>query len=171
MVAHMVTCRYCKTKFDINKEEFVQPVPRYYYHKLCYEKKMSGEEQKLVNEEDTFFQVLKKYIPDYNYIQSKKLADSYIKKYNFSWIGMAFTLEYYYGICGNSTKGAKDTIGIIPYVYEQAKKYNDKVIKYSKEPIEQNIKFNETVKEYTIESPTVINPLPHLFFEDDEGDN
>ena len=84
---------------------------------------------------------------------------------------MAFTLEYYYGICGNSTKGAKDTIGIIPYVYEQAKKYNDKVIKYSKEPVEQNIKFNETVKEYTIESPTVINPLPHLFFEDDEGDN
>ena len=60
MVAHMVTCRYCKTKFDINKEEFVQPVPRYYYHKLCYEKKMSGEEQKLVNEEDTFFQILKK---------------------------------------------------------------------------------------------------------------
>lgn len=163
---HIVTCRYCKKKFDANKEEYVQPTSRQYYHLVCF-KKIPQEKQQKVVEEDIFFKTLSKYIPDYNYIQSKKLADKYIKDYGFSWMGMAFTLEYYYGICKNSTKGAKDTIGIIPYVYEQAKKYNDRAKHYIDNPVPSPIAYQENEKTYVIEAPTSYRPIK-LFFEGED---
>lgn len=167
MAPHIVTCRYCKQKFDTNKEEWIQPTSKQYFHAACF-KKLPEEKQIKLVEEDLFFRTLKKYIPDYNYVQSKKLADKYIKDYKFTWMGMAFTLEYYYGICGNSTKGAKDTIGIIPYVYEQAKKYNDRTKYYMNNPskVPDNYQANEKV--YIIAPPTVQDSPIKLFFEGDE---
>lgn len=169
MAQHLVKCRFCKQQFDKLTEDFIQPTKGWYYHKACYET-MPKNEQKEKKDENIFFQILKKYIPEYNYIQSKKLAESYIKKYNFTWSGMAGTLEYHYGVCKASVEGAKDTIGIIPYVYESAKKYWSKVNQYNKNPVQppKDIKKYFKVEEYTIEKPKVNMRLPHLFFEEDE---
>lgn len=169
MAKHLVKCRFCGKQFDASIEEFVQPVERKYYHKACYEQIPKKDQQKQQDEE-LFFKILGKYIPKYNYVQSKKLAEGYIKKYNFTWSGMAGTLEYYYGTCQASTAEAKDTIGIIPYVYEDAKKYWSKVNQYKNNPVQppKDIKEYFKTEEYTIERPKVNGRLPHLFFEGDE---
>ena len=49
MAAHLVTCRICKLKFDLNKtnpEDWIQYKPKFYAHTSCYEKQVKTEKEK-----------------------------------------------------------------------------------------------------------------------------
>lgn len=53
-----------------------------------------------------------------------QLLKNFSSKYRFSYQGMLETLEYYYEVLDNPPKG--DCIGIIPYYYDEARKYMEK---------------------------------------------
>lgn len=51
-----------------------------------------------------------------------KLMNKYIEK-GCTWLGMVRSLEWFYVIKKNSIVKAKNNIGIIPYVYDEAQKF------------------------------------------------
>lgn len=53
-----------------------------------------------------------------------RLMDRYIKK-GYTWLGMLRSLEWFYVIKKNGITKAKNNIGIIPYVYDDAQKFYD----------------------------------------------
>lgn len=53
------------------------------------------------------------------YLISKQI-DDYIKQLNYSHSGIQKTLNYFYDILGNTIDSECATIGIVPYVYEEA---------------------------------------------------
>jgi len=44
MAQNMKLCRYCKERFDINKEKYIMPSKGFYYHEKCYIEKFGTTE-------------------------------------------------------------------------------------------------------------------------------
>lgn len=55
-------------------------------------------------------------------VRSYSLFSNYRKK-GYTWIGMIRALEWFYIVKKNDISKAKNSVGIIPYVYEDAQKY------------------------------------------------
>ena len=118
-----VKCPYCNKYFHREAEEFVQINKTRYAHKACYDRhnaEMSQEERdKLVLTNfikqlfglDTIPAKITKQIQDYH--------DN--KEYTYS--GIYKSLVWFYQIKGNSIDRANGGIGIVPYVYEDARNY------------------------------------------------
>lgn len=120
---HMVTCIYCKEKFDRDKVPTIQVSARRYAHKECAEK---GEASKTQEQKD--LEALEKYIMklfDMPYVNARirKQLKEYQEQYNYTYSGILKTLVYWYEIKGNSTEKANGGLGIVPYIYEQACQY------------------------------------------------
>ncbi len=118
-----VKCVFCGQTFDRDAEDYVQVRYHRYAHRRCAEKE---DPQKLKEESDRdlFYQYIKELFgPDYDYVRINRLAEGYQRKYGYTFNGMYLTLKYFYEI-RNGIKGeTNESVGIIPYVYEQAKKY------------------------------------------------
>lgn len=56
-----------------------------------------------------------------------KLLEDYCKKYKFTYVGMLRGLQYYYEALENTPEG--DCIGIIPYIYDEAQEYMNRIDK------------------------------------------
>ena len=123
-MAHYVTCVICKQRFDRDKFEAVLVNSRRYAHASCAGK-LSPEDAK--KEKD--LQELEDYI-----IKLFKLDHMdgritlQIKKYmqdhpDYTYSGIKNTLFYFYEIKGNSIDKANGGIGIVPWVYEEARRY------------------------------------------------
>lgn len=54
--------------------------------------------------------------------QAFKLMNSYRKK-GYTWLGMMRSMEYFYTVKKNDISKAKQSIGIIPHVYDKAQLY------------------------------------------------
>jgi len=91
----------------------------------------------------------------YNIFGNKLAPAAYrmMKQYRakHSWIEMTRAMEYFYLVRRNSTDKAKNNIGIIPYVIEEAKafyeKENVKVENQTRALIQGVKKYNETTRE------------------------
>lgn len=57
----------------------------------------------------------------------KKQIKDMITYYNFTYSGILGTLKYWYEIKNNTTEKANQGIGIVPYVYTDAKKYYETI--------------------------------------------
>lgn len=119
-MAHIVKCKYCGKEFDTDKEEFVKPVSNRYAHKKCAE---DQDKELLAREkaEDSFYQYLKVLYNDYNYIKIKRIVESYIKKYSYTYSGMEKALRWFYEIKKNPVN--EKGIAMIPYIYKDAYDY------------------------------------------------
>ena len=161
-MAHPVICYYCKQKFDRDREPFVQVSAARYAHKACAEKHQVEKTQK---EKD--YDALVNYIENLfgiGYVSAKvaKQIKEYRETYNYTYSGMLGTLVYWYEVKGATIDQANGGIGIVPYIYEQAKEY------YSK--INQANELNAGVtgyklhfKEIVIEAPQAEIKPPKLF--------
>jgi hypothetical protein len=119
----MVTCIYCKEKFDRDKVPTIQISARRYAHKECAEKDEASKTQ-----EQRDLEALEKYIMklfDMPYVNARirKQLKEYQEQYNYTYSGILKTLVYWYEIKGNSTEKANGGLGIVPYIYEQACQY------------------------------------------------
>lgn len=122
-MAHVVTCVYCKKKFDRDKFPFVQISNRRYAHKEC---SMTEEEKQSQIEKDK--EALENYIMklfNITYIDPRirKQIKQYIEEYHYTYSGIHKSLTYFYEIKGNSIDKANGGIGIVPYVYQNAYRY------------------------------------------------
>lgn len=119
----MVTCRYCRSK--INKETAKKLGKNSYYCPDCLDKKEQEEEEK--NLESQQYRDLIEYICKlYNVKAPSGMILKQIKEmreeYNYKLSGMKLALQYFYEIENHAVMD--DTgVGIIPYVYEKAKKH------------------------------------------------
>ena len=122
-MAHIVTCQYCRKKFDRDKIPFVQISPKRYAHKDC-----SKEEEARLKQEETDKIDIENYImkllgEDYISPRVRKQINTYREQYQYTFSGMKKALVYFYEVKGNSTEKANGGIGIVPYVYKDAFNY------------------------------------------------
>lgn len=120
---HLVKCKYCGVQFDTNVEPYVMASARRYAHKKCAEKFESEKTQEQKDEEQFYKYVKNLFNEDYNYIATKKMAERYIKENNYTYSGMLKSLIWFYEVKHNPKSKANGSIGIIPYIYNQAKNY------------------------------------------------
>lgn len=151
-MAHLVKCFFCEETFDRDKIPNVKINGRRYAHKNCAE----NNQQAVSQEEDksNFYKMVKSiYGPDYNYVMIEKQANSFIKQYGYTWSGMTGCLHWFYNINHGSLEDGHGGIGIIPFIYEDCRKYyqniykaqeNNKNVNKLREPVIFNIQSPRT---------------------------
>lgn len=164
----MVKCPYCEQTFDRNDPmiKFVK-VGRRYAHQSCaiqHEASMTQEEKDMRE----FFEYAKHLFgSDYNYMTTKKLAEQYHKEHGFTYSGMLSSLKWFYVITGHPIEKANGSIGIIPYIYNDAKKYFYNLY-LAQQKNKEVVDYKITVEEITIPPPKIIETKPKLWFDDEE---
>ena len=124
MAAHKVKCKYCQTIFDTNKEPYIYiESSRRYAHKECAEK---YENNKTQDEKD--YELLEEYIKhlfgkSYLTAKVKKQIKDFKKEYNYTFSGIHKTLIWWYEIKKNDLEKSAGGIGIVPYIYDDAKRF------------------------------------------------
>jgi hypothetical protein len=169
-MAHPVKCIYCKGVFDRDKEPYVQVSDRRYAHKHCAEK---NQVQKTQSELD--YEMLVNYIENLfgiDYVNAKiaKQIKDFRETYNYTYQGMLGTLVYWYEVRQSTLDKANGGIGIIPYIYDQAKEYYSTINKTNE--LNANIKnYKLHYKEIEIFAPRAEEKPVKLFDlgEDDNG--
>ena len=122
-MAHIVTCIYCKKKFDRDKIPFTQLSERRYAHIGCAATAQAEQEKR-----EQAKQKLTEYIKQLFGLESltvkiNRQIKEYAEEYNYSYSGIYHTLVYWYEIKKNDISKANGGIGIVPYVYQQALEY------------------------------------------------
>ena len=142
-----VKCLICEQTFDREKEENVK-VGNRYVHKTC-----------LLNTEEGHKIELELYIKTLMHLDKiTPLIKSQINKYytenNYSYKSIMYTLKYFYERQNGDIKKAKG-IGIVPFVYDEAKKYYEQLNKVAinTEKITNINTYTEREKEIIIFSP------------------
>lgn len=150
----IVKCLYCGEPIDRDKEkcQIAQETPRRYAHLTCFAPK-AGVDEVLTNEimeycKDTFG-------PLANFGLIGKQINTYVKE-GKTRQGILLTLKYWYGIKKQSIDKSNGGIGIVPYVYEEAKKYWEKaapkrVAKMDEEVVYVKRKKNKSLLEKMLE--------------------
>ena len=170
MARHYVKCLYCGEQFDRDSEPTKKVNARRYAHLKCWEEHQANMTQEERDIEAFYDYVKNLFKEDYNYLVTKKLAERYVKENNYTYSGMLKTLKWYYEKEGHSIEKSNGTIGIIPYVYNQAMSYYYMLYKAQLINKEKDISNFIISKEKTIEieSPRVYVRPPHLWFEKEE---
>lgn len=166
-MAHIVKCYYCGKEFDRDKEPFIQVRARRYAHKECPSDK--GADKKVLEqiEKDAFYDVVKRiYGENYNYIMINSQAEEYIKQYGYTWSGMRGCLHWFYEINHGSLEEGHGGVGIIPYIYEDVKKYYQNLYKIQEE--NKQAKLVRPSVQFNIQSPRAWQQPPHLLDLPDE---
>lgn len=159
---HKVTCVYCRQTFDRDKEPFVQISERRYAHQACAEK---IQREKTQEEKD--FESLLSYIHlllKENYVEARiiKQIKTFRETYQYTYSGMIGTLAYWYEIKGNPIDKANGGIGIIPYIYLEAKNYYEKMNAATN--INNNIyNYKAQMRIIEIDAPQPQSQQPRLF--------
>ena len=122
-MAHRVKCSICQSTFDRDKEEFVMTSARRYAHKACYER----QQENLDGEEKARKEILeytkKLFKENFNKVKIETQMEKMVreKKYNYS--GILKTLVYWYEVKNGDVEKSHYSIGIVPYVYQDAYNY------------------------------------------------
>lgn len=150
----MSRCKYCGREIDKENEEYVKTT-NYYYHTSCREdgkgiRFCQSCKQTFTDTDEIITYKGKKYHKDcFPEIEDRTLLYDYCcklwglkspgpviisqaKKYRsqgYTFRGMYYSLVYFYEVKGNDRNKVKgeETIGIIPYIYNDARKYYEGV--------------------------------------------
>lgn len=119
----LVKCPYCGKTFSRDVEEYVQINSRRYAHKECFDRhnaELSQEEKDKIAL-DNLIKSLFGYtsIPE----RVKRQIDDYHNNKKYSYSGISKSLIWFYQIKGNPIEKANGGIGIVPYIYEDARNY------------------------------------------------
>lgn len=118
-----VKCLYCGKTFDRDLEEFVQVNKIRYAHKLCYDQHQSHLTQEQKDMETLNAYIKKLFGIDTITAKIKKQIEMYHNENKYTYSGIYKSLVYFYQVKGNSIEKANGGIGIVPYVYEDARNY------------------------------------------------
>ena len=175
MAKHLVKCLYCKEVFDAKPEDmdivWCKPRVNRYAHVECMEKEREGMEQDEKDFDELYRYVSKEQGSNFNFVQFKKVTDSWKKDYNYTYSGMLKSLLYFYEVKKNSKEKLKaGSIGIIPFCYTQAYNYYYDI--YMAAQAAKNADFKGyTYTEISIDAPQKKVLPPKLFNLDMENNN
>lgn len=137
---HPVKCVCCGQQFDRATEEYVEVSSRRYAHKSCA-KSLPTMPDKSVKDYDRLVAYAKKLLgEDYVQIKVAKQIKEFRETYGYTYSGMLGSLIYWFEVRQATKDKANGGIGIIPYVYNQAKEY------FTKLEVASN--FNKDIKDY-----------------------
>lgn len=113
-------CLYCGKDVDISNEEYRMPRTNRYAHLKCY--------NDCYNPDEEFISLIYKFLKEevkisFDYPQCEKQRIHFITKLGYTNEGILNALKYFYLIKKNSPEKAGNRIGIVPYVYDEAKEY------------------------------------------------
>lgn len=174
-MAHYVVCPVCNKKFDRDKIEFVKEGRRY----LHIECAQTAEERLSKEEKDK--RALNQYIMQLfgtEYVNPR--IQTQIRKYTsengFTYAGILMALKYFYEVRHGDIEKAHGGIGIVEYIYQDAKNYYFDIWQAQQvnkgKQIDLYIPANN-VKEITIKAPVKKPFLKRIFSfldEEKEGD-
>lgn len=115
-MGRLVKCAYCENLVD---KDLAERYKDKNFHKECC--KIFKERDELAEYICELFK-LKKAGPR-NYTLMKRFQE----ENGYSYTGMLNALKYFYEVRHNSIEKSNSSIGIIPYVYEEAQRYYNKV--------------------------------------------
>lgn len=170
-MAHIVTCPFCSVKFDRDKQSFIQVSAKRYAHVECYNAREENktQEQKDLEELEELIKTL--FNEPYVNARIKKQIKDYMAEYHYTYRGIILTLKYWYGVKAQSIEKANGGIGIVPFVYEDAKRYYRSIYMAKMANMEKDSNaFVNKVKEISIESPRVAAKPIKLFNLEDEDE-
>lgn len=108
---------------DKAKSDWIMPSQNWYYHKECYE---TWRAAPATDEEwvEMIFDFLARDMKvSYNYHLCKQQIENYWKKEKINPKGIYFSLKYFYEIKKHPWEKGHGGIGIVPYVFNEAKAY------------------------------------------------
>lgn len=116
---HIVQCVYCQKKFDRDKEKFQVVSNRRYAHIGC--------NKPIITQDTVGAGTIKTYAGQLlrgtaNFSLIAKQTKDFVAR-GLSHYGIYMTLKYWYEVKNNPIEKAKGGIGIVPYVYDEAKEY------------------------------------------------
>lgn len=178
MAKHLVKCKICGKEFDLNQEQGVIVSARRYAHQSCFPQGQLVPMEKKP-EDDPEYQTLIAYINQLfgnkcNWAMTKKYIKKFKDENGYTYSGILKSLTYFYEIKKNSIDKANGSIGIVPFVYQDAYNYY-----YSLYVAQQNLqnsspqqfKNNEVViKIKAPKSKGIFKKLFQIKEEDDEGE-
>lgn len=118
--ADIVICNYCKKSFNKKKTKGYEKRGEKYFHPECLKKENQRE---YTDKEKLDMYIMELYQTDYVSPRIKKQINKYVEEYGFTYSGIQYTLDYWINIKKHPYNIKQDTIGIVPYIYEQAKAY------------------------------------------------
>lgn len=161
-----VKCFFCQEYFDREKEPSVKINARRYAHKKCAENQNKEILQEEIDKENFYKMVKSVYGKNYNFMMIDKQANNYIKQYNYTWSGMTACLYWFYTINHGNLEEGHGGIGIIPYIYDDVKKYYQQL--YITQNKNSNKQMRQRVIEFNIAPPKSQRPALHLLNLGDE---
>ena len=126
---HKVKCKYCSLIFDADKEPYVYiESSRRYAHKECYEKVNATVVELTQNEKD--YLELEAYLnKKFGKVSIKAIRQvkNYKDEYGYTYRGIYNALHWWFDITKHPVNESIDGIGIIPFIYEEASRYFEKI--------------------------------------------
>lgn len=154
-MAHYVICSICNKRFDRDKFPAVLTSSRRYAHASCAGQLSEEDAQK----EKDYLELEAYIIKLFNLEHMDGRITLQIKKYmqdhpEYTYSGIKRTLQYFYEIKGNSIEKANGGIGIVPWVYDEAKRYYYNQWLLSQKNADKDIQaYTPKVKEIIIQPP------------------
>lgn len=146
-----VKCPYCNQYFRRSAEKYEFYKQRY-WHVDCYNAQV-GEKQRITTERQELISYIEKLFNKKVDARILRQIKTFIDDYGYKYKGIQLTLEYFFELKGNSLVKSQGGIGIVPYVYEEAKQYY-----MMKQQVAENLRTLEDVpvteKKVTIKDPT-----------------
>lgn len=164
MAKHMVKCSLCGEMFDEFTTESVKTSSKRFAHKICYDS-MSKEQRDKLEFESYLGKLFGKSI---NYVLCNQLIKRYINVNHYTYHGMMLTLKYFYEVQHNPVEKANGSIAIIPYCYNDAKKYYTELCRKKKINNNKDLSSFYNEVEVCINAPKAEKKNHRLFFEEEE---
>lgn len=139
----MVKCPYCQEK--LSKDDAITKGRQYYHENCLKEKERNSEHYK-----ELIGYICTLYGLDTPTGMILKQIKDFQEQYGYKLKGMTLALKYFHETLGNPVRDG-DGIGIIPFVYEEAKKYY--LLKIEVEKSASNIEAQKNTRVYEIYSP------------------
>ena len=151
-MAHMVTCTKCGKRFDRDKYKYIEVGARRYAHENCDLIELNQTAQ----DKNALLEYIKQiYGSKEVSVKILKQIQTYTTDYNYTYSGIHKSLIYWFEIRKNSIEKSKGTIGIVPYIYDEAKEYFFSIFQAQ----EKNKTQNEITSKF-YESKTITIPPP-----------
>jgi SpoIID/LytB domain protein len=115
--------------FDITKEDYCVTKSRRYAHKECYDKYYNEDDDKV---EDIYTFLREEVLITCDRAQCERQRKNFITKFGYTNEGILKALKYFYKVKKQSPEKSGNRIGIVPYVYNEAKAYYESLEKRQK---------------------------------------
>lgn len=153
-MAHIVTCVYCKQKFDRDRLPFSQISERRFAHIVCAQR-AKAEQDKTEKDKEILYEYIKQlFNTDTINPRILKQLKEYINEYQYTYNGILHALKYWYEVKKNDINKANGALGIVPFIYKQSIEYYETLWLAAEKNKDKDFNtFIPEVREITILSP------------------